>query len=227
MSKIYSNDVPKKYSELNEKEKEIVNKIIKYIFDSDTFAKESYPFLFRLFKSFDEEKKRFKLFSDNLDLINKTNSKGKSFKLGINSFADKLNEEVPTGLLQTDYELPYEKKYLPETGPENNSLIQDKENNNNTINKNNNSNSEIKMNEENKNKIETLNNDLSNNNTSSIISSINTMRIPIKRSNANLLSNYQIDSKILENFKNNNPTQNNNNLSETITIQNSLTSISP
>lgn len=115
---------------MNEDQIKKMNKLIKYLFDQELFAQESYPFLFRLYKLYYKRKykddveneERYKIFVKNMDLVNEKNSQKKSFKLGINKFTDRLNNEVPLGLIPTPNPEPKPQQYMSDAGPKTSSI---------------------------------------------------------------------------------------------------------
>lgn len=94
------------YLELSEEELEKVKALILPRLKDDDRSKGTHAFLFYIFKIYyqrnyqdsKEEADRFKIFESSLEKINEINSKNKSFKVAINKFADRKDEELPMGL---------------------------------------------------------------------------------------------------------------------------------
>lgn len=92
---------------LTPEELEKTKDIIKPYLDVDDPDKERKEFLFYLYKIYyqrdfkdsKEEERRYDLFKNNVRLISKINSEKRSFRVGINKFADREEMEVPKGLL--------------------------------------------------------------------------------------------------------------------------------
>jgi hypothetical protein len=96
----------KNYLELSEEELERVKALIKPRLKDENGSLDAQNFLFFIFKIFYqrkykdsiEEQDRFKIFQSSLKKINEINSKNKSFRVAINKFADRRDEELPMGL---------------------------------------------------------------------------------------------------------------------------------
>ena len=103
--------VERDYMDLTDEERKLVREAIDPAFKTDYYAEDKFKWLFKLFKIYYqrdysgyEEQQKFRVFADNLRLMNDINAENKSFSVRINKFADKKEIAMPPGLMKALHE---------------------------------------------------------------------------------------------------------------------------